>query len=289
MKRTCSGRRYISTNLGQADESGDFMCGKDTPIVLIGAGNLATNLGKALYRKGFCVAQVYSRTEESARTLAEQLDAGYTCRLDEVRADAALYVVAVKDDALDGLLPGLVAGKADNALFVHTAGSVPLSIWEGYATRYGVFYPLQTFSRLREVDFSEIPIFVEAASEADCEWLRNLASVLSEQVYVATSEQRRRLHLAAVFACNFTNRMYALAQQLVERSGIPFEVLLPLIDETARKVHAMPPVKAQTGPAVRYDLHVIEKHMDMLADEPDMRLLYELISKNIHQQNKEKL
>lgn len=254
---------------------------QDTPVAFIGAGNLATNLAKALYRNGFRIVQVYSRTEESARTLAQAVEAEYTTELSEVTSDARLHIVSLKDDAFVELLPEIVAGKG-NALLVHTAGSIPMNIWEGKAVRYGVFYPMQTFNKQRMADFHEIPFFIESSSPEDTELLKAIASVLSERVYEANSEQRKSLHLAAVFACNFTNHMYVLAAGLLEKYNLPFDVMLPLIDETARKVHELEPIQAQTGPAIRYDENVIDKHLDMLADEPQAQELYRLISRNIH-------
>lgn len=254
---------------------------EDTSVVFIGAGNLATNLAKALYWKGFRIVQIYSRTEESAQSLAQIVEAEYTTDLSAVTVDAQLYIVSLKDTALVELLPKLVAGKK-NALWVHTAGSIPMTIWEGYAERFGVFYPMQTFSKQREVDFRGIPIFVESNSEEDTQFLKDIASALSEKVYEATSDQRKSLHLAAVFTCNFANHMYALAAELLKKYQLPFEVMLPLIDETARKVHELEPRAAQTGPAIRYDENVIDGHLQMLANEPEMQELYRLISQSIH-------
>ena len=181
---------------------------EDTPIVFIGAGNLATNLAKALYRKGFRIVQIYSRTMESARALAEKVEAEYTTDLQAVSKDAKLYIVSLKDAALVDLLPQITEGK-QASLLVHTAGSIPMSVWEGHAERYGVFYPMQTFSKQREVKFQEVPFFVEAKRPEDVELLKAVAATLSEKVYEASSEQRKSLHLAAVFICNFTNHMYA--------------------------------------------------------------------------------
>lgn len=254
---------------------------EDTSVVFIGAGNLATNLAKALYYKGFRIVQVYSRTEESARTLAQAVEAAYTTDLASVAANAQLYIVALKDAAFVRMLPEIVAGR-ENALWVHTAGSIPMNVWAGRVERYGVFYPMQTFSRQRMADFRQIPVFVESNSAEDARFLKDIASALSGKVYEATSEQRKSLHLAAVFACNFTNHMYTLAAGLLEKYGLPFEVMLPLIDETARKVHELEPRLAQTGPAVRYDENVIGEHLQMLAGEPQMQELYKLISESIH-------
>lgn len=254
---------------------------EDTSVAFIGAGNLATNLAKALYRKGFRIVQVYSRTRESAQELAQTVKSAYTTNLQEVTKEARLYIVSLKDAAFVELLPEIVSGK-ENALWVHTAGSISMNIWQGHVERYGVFYPMQTFSKQREVDFGQIPFFVESNSEEDVRFLKDVASALSEKVYEASSEQRKSLHLAAVFTCNFANHMYALAAELLKKYGLSFEAMLPLIDETARKVHELDPLAAQTGPAVRYDENIINEHLQMLADEPQMKELYREISENIH-------
>lgn len=254
---------------------------EDTPIAIVGAGNLATNLTKAFYHKGFRIIQVYSRTEESARALAQTVESDYTTDFESLTKEAQLYIVALKDDAFLQVLPHLTNGR-EHALWVHTAGSLPMNVWEGYVPRYGVFYPLQTFSKQREVDFANIPFFIESNSEADTQFLCEVGGTLSKKVYKVTSDQRKALHLAAVFACNFTNHMYALAAQLLEKYDLPFNTLLPLIDETARKVHELVPVEAQTGPAVRYDTNIIDNHLNMLSDTPAVQELYKLISEDIH-------
>ncbi len=253
-------------------------------IVFIGAGNLATNLARAMQEAGYDIRQVYSRTEESARTLAEAIGADYTTDLGQVMGGAALYIVALKDDALVELLPQITAGKGD-ALVVHTAGSIPMDLWKGHAVRYGVFYPMQTFSKQREVDFCEVPFFVEAVRREDVDWLKELASSLSNRVYEATSEQRKSLHLAAVFTCNFTNHMYALAAELLAKYQLPFDVMLPLIEETARKIHELDPREAQTGPAIRNDEQVMNNHLAMLADDPAVQQLYKEISRSIREKH----
>lgn len=254
-------------------------------VVLIGAGNVATHLGKALLKTGYNVLQVYSRTVASASVLAEKLKTSSVISLEEVRCDADLYIVALKDAALQELIPQIVKGR-EEALFVHTAGSIPMQIWKGHALRYGVLYPMQTFSKQREVNWPEVPFFIEAANKKDLEILKELAGQWSEKVYEATSEQRKYLHIAAVFACNFSNHMYALCNHLLSQHGIPFEVMLPLIDETARKVHEITPKAAQTGPAIRYDENVINRHLDMLRAEPTIQELYEKISKSIYNHDK---
>lgn len=270
-------------------------------IVLIGAGNLATHLGKALHAAGHDMVQVFSRTMQSAETLASLLDAEPLTDIAQVRDDADVYIFSVKDSALVQLVAqlcrheadGLVEDGAVNALrkakkgehervFLHTAGSMPLSVFKGMAQHYGVLYPMQTFSKQREVDFSIIPCFVEANDEFAQKQIEGLAREISGRVYQLSSEDRKYLHLSAVFACNFANHCYAISQELLEEHGIPFDVMLPLINETAAKVHEMKPKNAQTGPAVRYDENVIDKQSKLLENHPHFKKVYDSMSKSIH-------
>lgn len=249
-------------------------------IVLIGAGNLATNLGKALYRAGHEIVQVYSRTEEAASALADVLKCTYTTDLEEVVRNADVFIVAVKDIALPTVASILRTGR-EGQLFVHTAGSMPMDILS--FQRRGVFYPMQTFSKNKEVDFSVIPCFVEANDEKDLQCLKALALTVSDTVYELDSENRKYLHLAAVFCCNFANHCFSLGAELLKKHGdIPFSVMLPLIDETAAKLYSMSPREAQTGPAVRWDTNVMNKHLQLLAETPEWQKIYELLSKSIH-------
>lgn len=253
-------------------------------VVLIGAGNVATHLGVGLQKAGWKIAQVYSRTAESASELATRLEVPFVTSLEEVCTDADVYLVMVKDAVLQELIPALVKGR-EQALFVHTAGSMSMDVWKGMVHRYGVLYPMQTFSKQRAVDFASVSFFVEANGAEELDVLKAMASSLSTKVYEATSAQRTYLHMAAVFACNFANHMYALSAYLLEKHGLPFDAMLPLIDETARKVHTLCPTEAQTGPAVREDANVMNKHLTMLQDEPRLRELYEKISESIMNQN----
>ena len=270
-------------------------------IVLIGAGNLATHLGKALHAAGHDMVQVFSRTMQSAETLASLLDAEPLTDIAQVRDDADVYIFSVKDSALVQLVAqfcrhdadGLGEDGAVNALrkakkgehervFLHTAGSMPMSVFKGMAQHYGVLYPMQTFSKQREVDFSIIPCFVEANDEFAQKQIEGLAREISGRVYQLSSEDRKYLHLSAVFACNFANHCYAISQELLEEHGIPFDVMLPLINETAAKVHEMMPKDAQTGPAVRYDENVIGKQSKLLENHPHFKKVYDSMSKSIH-------
>ncbi len=246
-------------------------------VVLIGAGNVATQLGIALYLKGFSIVQLYSRTKDSASTLANRLQIPFTTDIKEIIPDADLYIFSVKDDAIQSLLESMSFGAG---LYVHTAGSVPMSIFKNYVSRYGVLYPLQTFSKNRNISFDHIPVLYEANTEKDTENLRLLASSLSDTILQVDSEARKNAHLAAVFACNFANHMYTLASEVLGEKKIPREFLLPLIKETAEKIQNLHPRDAQTGPAIRHDLQTMQKHMAMLSDE-NKRQIYEIVSKSI--------
>lgn len=249
-------------------------------IVFVGSGNLATRLSLEMQRKGMKVIQVYSHTESHAERLAKRLACDWTAMPDEIRSDADLYIFSLKDTALEEVVAQV---KPNKGLWVHTAGSMPMELFRGYADRYGVMYPLQTFSRERPVDFQVIPFFLEANTPETELKLRQVAEQLTGDVRLLSSEKRKSLHLAAVFACNFTNHIYALAAKVLQKQDIPMEVLLPLIDETAAKVHVMSPKQAQTGPAVRYDENVIHKHLAML-EEPGMRDLYQMLSQSIYKE-----
>lgn len=250
-------------------------------IVLIGAGNLATHLGKALHAAGHDMVQVFSRTMQSAETLASLLDAEPLTDMAQVRDDADVYIFSVKDSALEQLISQLCGGE--KKVFLHTAGSMPMSVFRGKALHYGVLYPMQTFSKQREVDFSIIPCFIEANDEFALKQIEGLAGQISHRVYQLSSEDRKYLHLSAVFACNFANHCYAASQKLLQQHGIPFDVMLPLIDETAAKVHGMTPKEAQTGPAVRYDENVIGKQIQLLENQPYFQKIYDCMSKSIHE------
>ena len=249
-------------------------------VVFIGSGNLATHLAKAMYTTGYSIEQIYSRTIDSAKVLAEAVDAKYTNQIDSISKSATIYITALTDEALVDLVSELTEGR-EQGLWVHTAGSVPISLWKEHCSHYGVLYPMQTFSKKKEVVFKEIPVFIEASTPSDLELLNGIAKTLTEKVYEASSEQRKSLHLAAVFACNFTNHMYALASDLLKDNDLPFEVLLPLIDETAQKVHQLKPNEAQTGPAIRNDKEVMDDHLDLLYKYPNLKHIYKEISKSI--------
>ena len=250
-------------------------------VVLLGAGRVATHLAPALIGAGYRIAQVYSRTMEAARQLAGPLGVAYTDKVGDIYKDAHIYIACVADGALPTVASVLCLhlGAEKTPLFLHTAGSVAMDVWrDAGAEHYGILYPLQTFSKEREVDMREVSLFVEASDEDALHATEQLARGLSDKVYRADSTLRAKLHIAAVFACNFANAMYGAAHTLLEKEGIPFDVMLPLIDETAAKVHALVPHEAQTGPAVRGDHAVMQRHIEALAHTPTLQELYQQIS-----------
>jgi len=249
----------------------------------IGAGNLATHLANALFFKGHRIVQVYSRTADSARELAKKVDAEFTNRTDDVTVYADVYFITIKDSAFDEVLPKIAF---NNRLVVHCAGSVRMAELESFSGNFGVFYPLQTFSKQRRVDFKNVPVFVEANNHANEQMLLDIAAGISGKVALLDSESRERLHIAAVFACNFVNHFYHLAGNILDSTSVDFDVLRPLILETAQKVQTFEPENVQTGPAVRFDKNIISQHLAKLSDTPEYQKLYETISKSIFDHQK---
>lgn len=251
-------------------------------ILLIGAGNLATSLGVTLALAGRNPVAVWSRSIESAQQLASRIGCDACCDIDALPS-ADIVIITVVDSALP-VMARAVADKFPDALILHTAGSVPMNVLrDAGARRYGVFYPMQTFTRRRIADFAKITLFVEACDDENLSRIESLASVLTDKVVRATSEQRRFLHIAAVFACNFSNAAYCMAADLLAKNNLPFEAMLPLIDETAAKVHTMSPYDAQTGPARRGDVPVLKNHENML--DGRLKELYTAISDYIADNN----
>jgi predicted short-subunit dehydrogenase-like oxidoreductase (DUF2520 family) len=252
--------------------------GEIKTAVLIGAGNLGWHLGITLHEKGIRVLQVISRSEESCKELAGVLHADYSTSLQELAAEAGIIILAVPDSRIEEVI--VQCDFRDN-LVVHSAGSMPMDIFKGRAVNYGVLYPVMTFTRYKPVDFSSVPLLVEANTARNKEKLNTLAKCLSKEVRSTTSEQRKYIHLAAVMACNFSNHMVALAETVLAHEGIPFELLRPLIRETSDKINHLSPREAQTGPAVRNDIPTMEEHLRLLAKHRDIAELYRQISKSI--------
>ena len=254
-------------------------------IVLLGSGNIATHLAKAFKMAGQNITQVWSRNPERATELADSVGASPVVKIEDVNADAELYILAVNDDAIRTVAELL---KIEKGILVHTSGSVGLDILDGITENTGVFYPIQTFSKSKAVDLRLVPVALEGNSAEITAILYSIASRISEKVIEMTSLQRRSVHVAAVFACNFTNHMYVLAHQLLEAQNLNFDLLRPLIEETALKIQSADPIAVQTGPAIRGDQSTIDKHLKLLAGHSELKELYKQLSQSIINYQKDK-
>jgi len=247
-------------------------------IVIIGSGNVATNLGLTLFNKGYLIKQVWSRSLVNADTLAKKLNCNATNDLKEI-TNADLYIATIKDDILH-----LVLDKLEVNNIVHTSGSLGLEVFNKKQKNSGVFYPLQTFNKKINITFSNIPILIEANNELFEKKIQAVGNQISRSVIPMKSTQRKKLHLAAVFACNFTNHMFAIANNILTRSNIDFQLLLPLINQTVLKIKNKDPEEVQTGPAIRNDKKMIKNHIKSIHDKK-IKELYRLISDSIMKNN----
>lgn len=254
------------------------MADRGMRIVIIGSGNVATHLALALSDK--CnVVQIFSRDIRNALFLAKQIsDSCLATDSAEKLIDADAYIVSIKDDAIMSFLQDVPDSKK-NALWIHTSGSIPRDVFDKSFPQNGVLYPLQTFSKNVDIKMAEVSFFVEGSDKEVSDKIYSLAEMMSQHIYYADSELRKKLHIAAVFACNFTNYMYSIANDLLKKDNIPFSVLIPLIKETTRKATVTTPDNAQTGPAYRGDTDIVANHLSILdGEEKD---IYELLSNAI--------
>ncbi len=249
-------------------------------VVLVGAGNVGYHLGKCFWKKGFGISCVFSRVPEKAARLAGEIGTISTSNLNNIPDDADLYILAVGDDAIEKVAAQLQVKKG---LVVHTSGSTPSAVLQPFFERFGVFYPLQTFSISKPVDFTNIPICVYAQASADEDLLYNIGMRISSKVFRINDNQRTTLHVAAVFVNNFANYLFRIGYDIVTKEDIPFDLLRPLILETAEKVQVYPPSKMQTGPAIRGDEQTIQRHLAYLEKFPAYQKLYDDLTKNIQQ------
>lgn len=252
-------------------------------ITLIGAGNVATHLGSKLVEAGEEVIQVFSRSLEKARELATKLGAQPFDDIYRLAPSADLYIIAVHDNAISEIVKKLGLFVQEDKLVVHTSGATPLKVFNEAPnlSRTGIFYPLQTFTKGRELDFSEVPICVAASQLDDIQVLEVLAKKLSSHVYPVNDAQLSWLHLAAVFVNNFTNHMYEIGHSILAKQHLPFELLLPLIRETVGKLDSGLPRAMQTGPAVRHDWTTTERHITWLNGRDDLQEIYRVMTKHI--------
>jgi len=247
-------------------------------IILLGSGNVATHLGIALKNNNYTIVQVYSKSIENAKVLANKLDAQFTNDLSKLKS-ADLIIVSINDDAILSVLL-----QIKNTAIVHTSGSIGMNIFKEQFSNYGVFYPLQTFNKEVDINISEIPFCIEGNSLEFEKQLIEIAKALSNNVVKMNSQQRKQLHIAAVFACNFSNHMYSIADDLLAKKDIDFKILLPLIKKTITNLESNKPKEVQTGPAKRKDTVIIQEHIATIK-EKEIKELYQKITANIIKYN----
>lgn len=252
-------------------------------VSIIGSGNVAWHLALQLEKAGNFVEYIWSRNSKNAQKLVSKLFQGNVAKsLNFSQAKSEIFIIAISDDAIEEIVEQIIL--PENAIICHTSGSKSISVLNAINVEKGVFYPLQTFSKSQDIDWKNIPICIEATNEYSDLTLTGLAKTLSNYVYFLDSDQRKKLHLAAVFACNFSNHLYVIAQQLLENADIPFEILHPLIKETANKACFNNPVDVQTGPAIRNDKLTITNQIEVLEASPEWQKIYKLFTKEIMNQ-----
>lgn len=247
-------------------------------ITLLGSGNVATHMGAALKNAGHQVVQVWSRNPQNAAMLAYYLGAEPVNELRSIYPETDLVIIAVKDDAIAQVAAGLTVGAA--TMVVHTSGATNNRTLSAFSA-YGVFYPLQTFSKSRSLDFWDVPLFVEGNNPETTAQLLSLGQTISNQVQVIDAEKRRVLHVAGVFASNFPNFLYNAAAEVLQKHHLDFDLMRPLILETALKVQTHYPNEVQTGPAIRKDTQTMLNHFELLKDQPELQNIYRQLSQLI--------
>ena len=248
-------------------------------IAILGSGNVAMHLSKALIYAGYPILQVWSRRCQNAQNLALEIDADAVVNIADISDSVNVIFLAVADDAIETVASQIP--KLPNRLIVHTSGFTDMQVLTQFSDNVAVLYPLQTFSKAIVVDFKQVPLFIESNSNQAQEIISKLAHQLSDKVQLANSETRMYLHISAVFACNFTNHLYTIAQQILIEKNLDFNLIRPLITETANKIIDNLPSQVQTGPASRNDEVIISKHVQMLQDHPHWKKIYQLISQDI--------
>ncbi|RLD36921.1 MAG: DUF2520 domain-containing protein [Bacteroidetes bacterium] len=247
-------------------------------LIIIGSGNVATHMAMAFKKAGLDICGIYSRTFENAQILAKKLNINAFKSVVEIPLDADAYLLSVSDSALPEILKEL---PSFDGILMHTSGSVGLDVFSKNIKRSAVFYPLQTFSKDKQLDYSTVPILLESEDAAVLNALQDLGKKISETVRTIDSEQRKQLHLSAVFMCNFSNYMFHISESLLKENDLDFELLKPLLGETIEKLNELSPAEAQTGPAIRHDKRTLNAHIEMLKNHPEYQNIYQLLSDQI--------
>ena len=246
-------------------------------IVLLGSGNVATHLGNILYKSGQNIIEVYNKFDESGSILAKKLNAKFINNISEINKNADLYIISVVDSFLTELISKL---DINNGFVVHTSGTNNINCLNKFKD-YGVLYPLQTFSKNAILNYDNIPFLLEANSINNLNFLKDFCNTFSDNIFEINSEKRKIVHVSAVFACNFTNYMFSISNDILKNNDISFDILKPLIQETVNKALQNNPKLSQTGPAKRKDIKIINQHLKLLESDKDYQKIYELLSNNI--------
>lgn len=246
-------------------------------IALIGSGNVAWHLAKTFTQKNICVSEIYSRNIKNAQSIIEICNAKYCADIKMIGQNSDIIILCVSDDAIEPLTKQL---HCKNKIICHTSGIARTDTLAVVSANYGCFYPLQSFTKHIDTDFSQIPICIFAANKHTQETLQTLAHLISLKVEVLSDKQRQKLHLAAVIVNNFTNHLFTLSSQYLNKNHIDFDLLKPLIQETVNKISLNEPMQNQTGPAKRKDHQTIKKHFNLI-EEPDLLEIYKILTKSI--------
>ena len=246
-------------------------------ITILGAGNVATQLALVLKKSGHEIVQIYNRSNDAGAELARTVGAGFSSYLYQLD-DADIYIVAVKDDAILEIGNSF---KANNKIVAHTSGTKSKDLLQNTSANFGIFYPLQTMTKTSKVDFKTVPVLVEGSNKQTTLKLEELASSISKNVHRVDEQQRQWIHVAAVFANNFTNHLFGISEQLLIAQGLQFDILKPLIFNFIQSLETHSPSEIQTGPAARGDMQTIEKHMLLLGDDTRLLKVYQVLTESI--------
>lgn len=243
-------------------------------ILLIGSGNIATHLALNIDKEKYHIVQVFGRSKKNTESLAKKINSDWTIDVSKIEK-ADITIIAINDDSIKNILKSL-----PNNATVHTSGSTSIDVFKGHFEDYGVLYPLQTFNKDVDLNLKEVPFFIEANNQKFEKDLNELSNSFSNKTYLLDSHKRKQLHIAAVFSCNFSNHMFVIAKNLVEKENINYSVLLPLIKQTLSKLENLNPQNTQTGPAIRNDKLIINEHINSIKED-NLKEIYSLISQNI--------
>jgi len=246
-------------------------------VVIIGSGNVATILGRLMKKGGHQIIEVYSRQADHAQLLADELQCGFTDKIEQIDKGADIYLFAIADSAYGTLDTRF---KFGDKLALHTAAAVPISVLKNVSSNYGILYPLQSL-RKEMGTIPDIPLLIDGNTEDTRADIESFALTISSVVNITNDEERLKLHVAAVFVSNFTNHLYALAFTYCKKEALDFSLLYPLINETAQRLSRYSPVEVQTGPAARKDTVTIDKHLKLLSNYPELKYLYAKLSDSI--------